>query len=173
MASVKSLTIGGKTIFDLVYPVGSIYETDNEGFDPNTSFGGTWERIKGKVIVGVDKADGAFDAVGKTGGEKNHTLTESELPKISGGFSLHGDAGGTIVYDLAGHFVGDKVSGKYKTISSTTSGAFSHKNINYIFGGGAPTTTCLHTMLHTFGEELLKKLFLLRKRKEENKLWQV
>ena len=136
MASVKSLTIGGKTIFDLVYPVGSIYETDNEGFDPNTSFGGTWERIKGKVIVGVDKEDGAFDTVGKTGGEKNHTLIESELPKITGGFSLHGDAGGTIVYDVAGHFVGDKIPGKYKTINSTTSGAFSYKNINYIFGGG-------------------------------------
>ena len=80
MASVKSLTIGGKTIFDLVYPVGSIYETDNEGFDPNTSFGGTWERIKGKVIVGVDKEDGAFDTVGKTGGEKNHALTIAEMP---------------------------------------------------------------------------------------------
>ena len=57
MASVKSLTIGGKTIFDLFYPIGSIYETSNASFNPNTSFGGTWERIKGKVIVGVDEND--------------------------------------------------------------------------------------------------------------------
>lgn len=163
MASVKSLTIGGKTIFDLVYPVGSIYETDNEGFDPNTSFGGTWERIKGKVIVGVDKADGAFDAVGKTGGEKNHTLIESELPQISGDLQFHGSESGSHIYNRAGHFNGTKVTGKYRT-ATASSGAFSYSTLSFAFGGGAPTTTCLHTMLHIFGEEQLKKLFLRYKK---------
>ena len=137
MAQVKNLTVNGVDLLDLIYPVGTIFTTENDNFDPNDHFNGTWERIKGKVIVGVDEADGAFDTVGKTGGEKKHVLTESELPKITGGFSLHGDAGGTIIYDVAGHFVGDKIPGKYKTINSTTSGAFSYKNINYIFGGGA------------------------------------
>nr|DAG58183.1 MAG TPA: baseplate wedge protein [Caudoviricetes sp.] len=136
MASVKSLTIGGKTIFDLVYPVGSIYETDNEGFDPNTSFGGTWERIKGKVIVGVDKADGAFDTVGKTGGEKNHTLIESELPQISGDLQFHGSENGSHIYNRAGHFNGTKVTGKYRT-ATAMSGAFSFSTLSFAFGGGA------------------------------------
>ena len=135
MASVKSLTIGGKTIFDLVYPVGSIYETDNEGFDPNTSFGGTWERIKGKVIVGVDKADGAFDTVGKTGGEKNHTLIESELPQISGDLQFHGSENGSHIYNRAGHFNGTKVTGKYRT-ATAMSGAFSFSTLSFAFGGG-------------------------------------
>ena len=80
MASVKSLTIGGKTIFDLFYPVGSIYETSNASFNPNTSFGGTWERIKGKVIVGVDENDTDFSSSKNTGGEKAHKLTKDELP---------------------------------------------------------------------------------------------
>ena len=53
MASVKSLTIGGKTIFDLFYPVGSIYETESSSFNPNNSFGGTWQRIQGKMLVGM------------------------------------------------------------------------------------------------------------------------
>ena len=136
MASVKSLTIGGKTIFDLVYPVGSIYETDNEEFDPNTSFGGTWERIKGKVIVGVDKADGAFDAVGKTGGEKNHTLIESELPHISGDLQFHGSEKGSIIYGRSGHFNGTKVTGKYQT-PTPMSGAYSFSTLSFAFGGGA------------------------------------
>ena len=80
MASVKSLTIGGKTIFDLFYPVGSIYETESSSFNPNNSFGGTWQRIQGKMLVGVDDNDSSFNAPAKTGGEKTHTLTISEIP---------------------------------------------------------------------------------------------
>ena len=80
MASVKSLTIGGKTIFDLFYPVGSIYETESSSFNPNNSFGGTWQRIQGKMLVGVDDNDSSFNAPAKTGGEKTHTLTVSEMP---------------------------------------------------------------------------------------------
>lgn len=136
MAELKSLTINGKSVFDLVYPVGSIYETDNEGFDPNDSFGGTWERIKGKVIVGVDKEDGAFDTVGKTGGEKNHTLIESELPQISGDLQFHGSENGSHIYNRSGHFNGTKVTGKYRT-ASAMSGAFSFSTLSFAFGGGA------------------------------------
>lgn len=69
---------------NLVYPVGSIYETDNGTFDPNTTWEGTtWERIKGRVIVGVDENDPDFNAGGKTGGEKSHRLIDSEMPKHS------------------------------------------------------------------------------------------
>lgn len=155
MASVKSLTIGGKTIFDLVYPVGSIYETDNEGFDPKTSFGGTWKRIKGKVIVGVDKEDGAFDTVGKTGGEKAHTLTIAEMPSHN-----HPNSSTTNM-----DWGQDWVDGK-----KAWSGKSSHQKdwrqdlIISSQGGGRLTTICLHTMLHIFGEEQLKKLFLRYKK---------
>lgn len=43
---------------------------------PSTLFGGTWERIKGAFIWGID--DG--EAAGCTGGEKAHTLTVNEIP---------------------------------------------------------------------------------------------
>lgn len=36
--------------------------------------------LKGKVPVGLDSADTAFDALGETGGAKTHTLTSSEMP---------------------------------------------------------------------------------------------
>lgn len=37
--------------------------------------------LKGKVVVGKDENDTDFDTLGKTGGEKEHTLTIDEMPK--------------------------------------------------------------------------------------------
>ena len=39
-----------------------------------------WERIKGRVIVGVDENQTEFNETGKTGGSKTHTLTVNEMP---------------------------------------------------------------------------------------------
>lgn len=38
---------------------------------------------KGKVSVGLDTSDSDFNTIGKTGGEKKHTLTTNELPSMS------------------------------------------------------------------------------------------
>lgn len=39
-------------LLDMFYPVGSYYETSNESFDPNVSWGGTWERdTSGTALV--------------------------------------------------------------------------------------------------------------------------
>ena len=64
---------------DLIYPIGSIYMTTST-VSPAVLFGGTWERIKGRCIVGVDENDTDFNTVSKTGGEKTHTLTVDEMP---------------------------------------------------------------------------------------------
>ena len=80
MADVMSLKINGVNILDIVYPVGSIYETMDSSFDPSKSFGGTWERIKGRVLVGVDENDSSFKSSKLTGGAKTHRLTVNEMP---------------------------------------------------------------------------------------------
>lgn len=54
---------------DLIYPIGSIYMTTST-VSPAVLFGGTWERIKGRCIVGVDENDTDFNIVSKTGGSK-------------------------------------------------------------------------------------------------------
>lgn len=54
---------------DLIYPIGSIYMTTST-VSPAVLFGGTWERIKGRCIVGVDESDTDFGTVSKTGGSK-------------------------------------------------------------------------------------------------------
>ena len=63
-----------------MYPVGSIYiSTSSE--DPSKFIGGTWERYgKGKTLVGLDENQAEFDTVDETGGQKNVTLSEAQLP---------------------------------------------------------------------------------------------
>lgn len=67
-------------IFNYVYPVGSIIMTATSE-NPSSRFGGTWKRIaEGRTLVGVKESDADFSSFGKTGGEKAHKLTTSEMP---------------------------------------------------------------------------------------------
>lgn len=69
------------TLWDKIYPVGSIYTTTDDSFDPNNSFNGTWSTYaSGRVLVGQNTSDSAFNAMGETGGAKTHTLTQDEMP---------------------------------------------------------------------------------------------
>ena len=70
-----------KNVFDFIYPVGSIIYNEDENFDPNIVFGGTWEKIKGKMVFGYDDADDDFSTLKKTGGSKEHTQTINEMPR--------------------------------------------------------------------------------------------
>ncbi len=71
------------SILNLVYPVGSIYMSANR-VSPQTFLGGTWvEWGAGRVPVGVSSSDTDFNAAEKTGGEKTHTLSVSEMPSHS------------------------------------------------------------------------------------------
>lgn len=71
----KGVTVSGKDIWELIYPVGAIY-ISAAATDPNTLFGGTWTRIKDRFLL----AAGDTFAAGKTGGEASHTLTVAEMP---------------------------------------------------------------------------------------------
>ena len=68
------LQVGGKSLLDMVYPVGSIYLSVS-GTDPQTLFGGTWARLEDVFLL----AAGAKHAAGSTGGEESHILTEPEI----------------------------------------------------------------------------------------------
>lgn len=46
--------------------------------DGSTTF--NLPNLQGKTVYGLDSGDSAFDALGKTGGEKEHTLTIPEMP---------------------------------------------------------------------------------------------
>lgn len=76
---------GGKTIVDLIYPVGSIYMSVN-GTDPGTLIGGTWERIKDKFLLSA----GDTYTAGSTGGSAKATLPSHTHTLGSGGYQLWG-----------------------------------------------------------------------------------
>lgn len=66
---------GTGSVLDM-YPVGSIYQTTSSTFNPQATWGGTWERIKDTFLL----AAGTTYAGGSTGGEATHKLTTQEMP---------------------------------------------------------------------------------------------
>ena len=63
------------------YPVGSIYMSVVET-NPAELFGGTWEALPGRVLVGAGVSDFDINYVaGTRGGSRARTLTSSNIPK--------------------------------------------------------------------------------------------
>lgn len=69
-------------ISNLIYPVGSIYTNATNAANPSTILGfGTWTKFgEGRVLVGVNSSDADFGSAGATGGVKEVTLTNAQLP---------------------------------------------------------------------------------------------
>ena len=103
-----------------IYPVGSIYMSVN-GTNPSTLFGGTWELLKDRFLLG---AGGAY-GVGSTGGEAQHTLTIQEMPSHFHHFTLGIDDG-------SGGFrgaVGDYKNGASSSTTEYEGGGIPHNNM--------------------------------------------
>ena len=118
-------------LLNMFYPVGSVYETMDSSFDPNKKWGGTWERIKGRVLVGVDENDSDFNTAEKIGGEKTHKLSVSEMPSHSHSASEKSLKGGV-----------NNISGQDKKWGLTSSGIFSNwGDTNGFYSTSRETTT--------------------------------
>lgn len=71
---------GISDLYDAIFPIGQIIIKGDDA-DYSNWLGFTWERTAvGKVLVGYDNGDTDFNTIGKTGGEKTHTLTIEEMP---------------------------------------------------------------------------------------------
>lgn len=116
-------------VLNLVYPIGSIYMSVNN-VNPTSFLGGTWESWgSGKVPVGVDVSDANFDTVEKTGGEKTHSLTVSEIPShehTSNGIPVTKTEGGYVAM-RSGTF--SNFSTDIISETNTTGGSFAHNNL--------------------------------------------
>lgn len=127
-------------VLDNVYPIGSIYMNVNST-NPGTLFGGTWEQIQGKFLLGMSSSYPA----GSQGGEASHTLTTEEIP--SHGHNPANQSGyfGFITNSKKAFEVGDmgvqSGSGRYypystaafdisrNSLTGTTGGGKSHNNM--------------------------------------------
>lgn len=109
------------------FPVGSIHMSISP-VNPSTLWEGTtWAAWgTGRVPVGIDTSQTEFNTVQKTGGEKTHTLTETQMPSHNhklGWFGVFNGGTGT------GHpntWEGD--SPNFKTTTNTGGGA-PHNNL--------------------------------------------
>lgn len=86
-------------IFDLLYPVGSIYENGVNPNNPTTYMGfGVWKRLENTVLVGwsadsgskfhfnnndIDSLGNPSATAGGTGGSTNFYIKDSNIPKLS------------------------------------------------------------------------------------------
>lgn len=107
---------GNWPMFDVIWPVGSIYISANST-SPAELFGGEWSQIKDRFLL----AAGSTYTLGKTGGEATHTLTVDEMP-------TH-DHGGV-------RRVNNSKSGSSSTGASSGSGDASNETNDK--GGGKP-----------------------------------
>ena len=76
--SAGTLKVGGKSLLDLVYPVGAVYMSLSST-SPATLFGGTWTAISGRFLLAANSTY----AAASTGGAASHTLTTAQLPAHS------------------------------------------------------------------------------------------
>lgn len=89
----NNILINNTNIFNLIYPVGSIYISKNST-NPAILFGvGTWSLIKGKFIYGADPDDLSNFPVDDTGGGSKR-LVASNIPELTTTY----DGGGTATW---------------------------------------------------------------------------
>lgn len=91
--ALDDIIAGLRNLLDLVHPVGSVY-ISLDSTNPGTLFGGTWEQITGRFLLGTGtcapNSDETFGTIkypniwnagaGSTGGEDYHGLTVYEMP---------------------------------------------------------------------------------------------
>lgn len=126
---VRPADIVWSELLDKIYPVGSIFmsATLSTTSSVATALGGTWVAWgAGRVPVGVDAGDGDFDTAEETGGEKTHTLVESEMPSHT--HKMNGRRGNTSAGD--GSFSGFSWSGTATTAyTASAGGGGAHNNL--------------------------------------------
>lgn len=121
-------TLTTAQMIDLIYPVGSIY-TSIVSTNPGTLFGtGTWAAFAtGRVLVGLDSGDTAFDTVEETGGAKTHTLLATEMPAHVHAENAPASAsGGTMKFALDTNASGTQAAG---LDTGSAGGGGAHNNL--------------------------------------------
>ena len=134
-------TLAGKSLTELllmIYPVGSIYMSASST-NPGVLFGGTWVAWgQGRVPVGVNADDTAYNGSDKTGGNATVTPSGSVADATQGGTISNTTAGGTVgghtltVAETPAH----THTGPSHTHNATTSNAGGHTHEVWIIAQG-------------------------------------
>lgn len=91
--NVLSDMVAKSMLLDFCHPVGSSYETVDASFDPNVSWGGTWELLPEGTIILAGSESGTYQVGTDTStgsgykeyGSNTHTLSIDEMPSHNHG----------------------------------------------------------------------------------------
>ena len=126
---------------DFIYPIGSIYMNLND-INPSKIFGGTWERIPFRYLVGagtieknsydgygsVDEQAGTYGiGAGATFGEIFHTLTINEIPSHTHSIDGHNGDGSGAPFPV--RITGGEVNWNSWVSTGATGGGQRHNNL--------------------------------------------
>lgn len=127
------------------WPVGALFLSAVPANPAQLLGFGTWQAFgAGRVLVGLDAAQTEFDALGKTGGAKTHTLGVTEMPSHTHVQNAHAHGeqlqGGTTGATTGTHVMGSTATGGslraagQSTVSATavnqsTGGGGAHNNL--------------------------------------------
>lgn len=115
---IKPIEDNIANISNKIYPIGSIYISTSQA-SPASIFGGTWEQLKDRFLLGC----GDTYTAGGTGGEATHTLEWNEIPKHTHPYRVGVD-GGTD-------------DGLIRGIS-TVAGEHTNSSVIHTYGSGKP-----------------------------------
>lgn len=107
------------------FPVNKV-EVFFDSEDHSDFLGFEWEMVsEGKIPIGLDISDTDFNTIGKTGGEKEHTLTRAELPSFNIGIDYYTSGNGSQYISAS------KGSGVYVGTGQTNNvgGGHAHNNM--------------------------------------------
>lgn len=108
-------------VYPIIYPVGSIYTNASVSTNPATLLGfGTWTAFgAGRVMVGLDAGNAAFDTAEETGGSANATLvSHTHTATVTDPGHNHTVSALT---QVGGSYVAFSNTGSQQTITSSTS----------------------------------------------------
>lgn len=125
------LGVSDSDLLNRIYPVGSVYITYNNN-NPGNFLGGTWEQFgQGRTLIGQGTGNDGSTSMSftseSTGGEYNHKLTTSEMPKHAHE-SYHWASSTTAGWLSGMLYYGQKGTAGGRA-TSTTGGDSAHNNI--------------------------------------------
>ena len=126
-----------ESLLNLIYPVGSYYETSDDNFNPNNAWVGTWIlENDGTTLVSKKATSGSkFNVTtGTIVGSETHTLTIEEMPSHGHNLFANSDVGayaGNGYWNLPSGFEGVNYGQrvdiyKYNTGAKETGGGLAH-----------------------------------------------
>ena len=128
--NAETFTAMQNKLLDSIYPIGRGF-IDFTDTDFSNYLGFTWEReLVGLTPIGLDTTQEEFNAIGKKGGEKEHTLTTNEMP--SHGHDIYVDkntgvTGQSSMYPL--NYIQSPSNYIDKNVCSKSGGGQSHNNL--------------------------------------------